>query len=211
MGKQTTVAEPEVYVEAIQSGKRKKIGLLGGTFNPPHIGHLIIADQVKDQLGLEKVWFLPSANPPHAAGKETIAADYRVEMVKRAIQGNPDFALELAEIKRGGKSYTADTIAELNEAYPEIDFYFIIGGDMVVDLPTWHNVDELVKRVQFVAANRPSYSTETPYPVIWVDIPDIIISSTEIRRKITEGCSVNYLLPYTVRQYIEEKGLYKNE
>jgi nicotinate-nucleotide adenylyltransferase len=212
VGEQTAaVIEPEVLLKAVQSGNRKKIGILGGTFNPPHMGHLIIADQVCNQLDLEKIWFLPSAKPPHSSGKKTIDAKHRVNMVKRAIRGNDTFELQLAEVNRGGKSYTFDTIKELTEDYPEIDFYFIIGGDMVEDLPNWHKVDELVKMVQFVAVNRPSYAKESPYPVIWVDVPDIAISSTEIRQKIADHCSVNYLLPEKVLEYIEEKGLYKDD
>lgn len=212
MGKQTTtVIEPEVFLQAVNSSNRKKVGILGGTFNPPHIGHLIIADQVRDQLGLEKILFMPSANPPHASGKTTIEADYRVKMVERAIEDNSHFELDLTEIKRGGKSYTYETIKQLTEENPDIDYYFIIGGDMVEDLPTWHKVDELVHLVQFVAVNRPAYSVKTTYPVIWVDVPDIDISSTELRKKIANECSVKYLLPDKTLEYIEEEGLYQDD
>lgn len=207
----TTVIEPEVLRQAVQSGNREKVGILGGTFNPPHIGHLMIADQVRDQLDLEKIWFLPSANPPHAKGKTTIEAEHRVEMVKRAIKGNDLFEIQLAEIQRGGKSYTVDTIKQLTEDYPEFDFYFIIGGDMVEDLPNWYKIDELMEKIQFVAVNRPGYSIESPYPVIWVDTPEVKISSTTIREKQEQGCSIRYLVPERVKQYIEEKGLYKDD
>ncbi|WP_208558868.1 nicotinate-nucleotide adenylyltransferase [Marinilactibacillus kalidii] len=193
------------------SSERKKIGILGGTFNPPHLGHLIIADQVKNQLGLEKILFLPSAEPPHAQGKETIAAEHRVEMVKRAIAGRADFEIELSEIERGGKSYTYDTIRRLTEENEEVDYYFIIGADMVENLPSWYKVDELVQLVQFVAVNRPSYSMNTEYPVIFIDVPNVEISSSLIRQKMIDSCSVNYLIPESVLRYIETERLYDHE
>lgn len=206
-----TVVEPEVLWETVESHSRKKVGLLGGTFNPPHIGHLIIADQVKDQLDLDSILFLPTATPPHASGKATIDAKHRAKMVELAIKGQPHFDIEWAEIKRGGKSYTFETIKELKEKHPDVDYYFIVGGDMVEDLPTWYKIDELMTLVQFVAVNRPTYSKETSYPVIWVDVPDIAISSTEIRSKIADGCSVNYLLPEEVIEYINNEGLYEHD
>ncbi len=191
--------------------KKRKVGILGGTFNPPHLGHLIIADQVKDQLGLEKILFLPAANPPHAKGKRTIAAEHRIEMVNKAIEAEPEFELELAEINRGGKSYTYDTMKALTEKNPDVEYYFIIGADMVEDLPSWYRVEELLQMVQFVAVNRPAYSVATPFPLIFIDVPNIEISSSVIRQKVADQCSIQYLLPNKVIEYIEEKGLYQDE
>lgn len=209
--KQAGVINPKTLMSALHVGNRKRIGILGGTFNPPHIGHLIIADQVRDQLDLEKILFLPSANPPHTSDKKTIDAHYRVKMVEKTIQENPNFELDLTEIKRGGKSYTFDTIKELKEKQPDVDYYFIIGADMVEDLPTWHKIDELVQIVQFVAVNRPSYSLDTPYPVIRVDVPRIEVSSTELRKKVSNRCSVKYLISDEAIEYIETEGLYKDD
>lgn len=209
--KQAGVINPKTLMSALHVGNRKRIGILGGTFNPPHIGHLIIADQVRDQLDLEKILFLPSANPPHTSDKKTIDAHYRVKMLEKTIQENSDFELDLTEIKRGGKSYTFDTIKELREKQSDVDYYFIIGADMVEDLPTWHKIDELVQIVQFVAVNRPSYSLDTPYPVIRVDVPRIEISSTELRKKVSNRCSVKYLMSDETIEYIEREGLYKDD
>ncbi|WP_027107674.1 nicotinate-nucleotide adenylyltransferase [Lacticigenium naphthae] len=189
---------------------KKKIGIFGGSFNPPHIGHLIIADQVQNQLGLEKILFIPTANPPHVSKKETISAEHRIEMITLSIEENPNFSVDLSEIVRGGKSYTFDTIVELKERNPETEYYFIIGGDMVADLKNWYKIEELLKIVQFVAVRRPHYAKETEYPVIWVDIPEIEISSTLIRQKIRQNCSVNYLISSTVLEYIQKEGLYKS-
>lgn len=205
------VIEHEVLTELINTHSGRKIGILGGTFNPPHIGHLIIADQVKDQLDLEKILFIPSAIPPHQIEKGTISAEHRIAMLERTIGDNGSFEIDEIEINRGGKSYTYDTIKELKEKNPEVEFYFIIGADMVEDLPNWYKIDELIKMVQFVAVNRPNYDSKTPYPVIVVDVPDIDISSSLIRQKVKDDCSINYLVTSETKEYIESEGLYKDE
>ena len=205
------VVEPKVYEEIYETTPRRKIGILGGTFNPPHLGHLIIADQVRNQLGLEKVLFIPSANPPHKTKKKTIDAEHRMAMIRDSIDSDDGFILDDTEIKRGGKSYTFDTIVQLREKHPDVEFYFIIGADMVEDLENWHKIDELVNMVQFVAVNRPEYSLKPSYPVIFVDVPNIDISSSVIRQKVRDDCSIRYLVPLEVEKYIEREGLYKNE
>lgn len=207
----SNIAEPKVLDELYETTPRKKVGILGGTFNPPHSGHLIIAEQVRSQLDLEEVLFLPSAKPPHKKEKKTIAAEHRLAMLKKAIKGNAGFSIEDIEVKRGGKSYTYNTIVQLQEAHPDVDYYFIIGADMVEDLKNWYKIDELLQRVQFVAVNRPYYSLNTSYPVIAVDVPSIDISSSLIRQKVLNDCSIKYLVSPEVEKYIESKGLYKNE
>lgn len=213
MGKQSSlVIEPEVLVEQVRTSKNEKIGILGGTFNPPHLGHLIIAEQVKDQLDLDRILFMPTAEPPHSSReKETISSKKRVEMLDLAIMNHPDFDLELYEVEKEGKNYTFNTMKALIDLYPGVEFYFIIGGDMIADLPTWHRIEELVHLVQFVGVERPGYSEESKYPIIMVDIPMTNISSSVIRDKVSKGCSIRYLVPDTVREYIETEGLYKNE
>lgn len=189
---------------------KKRVGILGGTFNPPHIGHLIIADQVCHQLGLEKIYFMPSANPPHQDGKKAIEANHRLHMVELAIEGNQRFDVEKAEIDRGGKSYTYDTIVKLKEEHPDTDYYFIIGGDMVEYLPKWHKIEELAQLVEFVGVNRPGYTLLSPYPIIWVDVPSMDISSTSLRKNLEMNCPVNYLIPRKTLEYIWREGLYQN-
>ncbi|MDN6711484.1 MAG: nicotinate-nucleotide adenylyltransferase, partial [Tetragenococcus halophilus] len=134
-----------------------------------------------------------------------------LKMLELAIADNPLLDIEKSEINRQGKSYTYETMKILTEKYPDTDFYFILGGDMVEYLPKWYKVDELMQLVQFVGVKRPNYPTETSYPIIWIDVPDMNISSTDLRKKIAQGCSVNYLLPENVLHYIQEKGLYLDE
>lgn len=203
--------EPEILTEVLHSIPADKIGIIGGTFNPPHIGHLIIAEHVRDQLGLEKILFMPSHTPPHKKQKKTIDPKHRIAMLEKTVSQNNQFEIDLSEIKRKGKSYTYDTIKALKEVYPDTEFYFIVGADMVEDLPNWHNIDELVSLVQFVAVNRPGYQVSSSYPVIMVDVPDIDISSSDIRQKVNDGCSIKYLVTSETEKYIESEGLYKNE
>lgn len=190
---------------------QEKIGLLGGTFNPPHLGHLILAEQVGQQLGLDRVLFLPTNIPPHKEVEDLPSKEDRKNMVEKAIENNPLFGFDDVDLEREGKSYTYETMKRLYEKYPNAEFYFIIGGDMVENLPKWHKIEELRSMVQFVGVKRPGYAIETNYPIIWVDTPTTDISSTVIRKKIKEGCSVKYLVPEKTLDYIEQKRLYKNE
>lgn len=200
-----------VQEEKSASPVRKQVGLLGGTFNPVHITHLIAADQVGRGLGLEKVSLMPSFTPPHVDEKPTIASAHRLQMLKLAIQDNPLLDIEEIELERGGTSYTYETIIALKEKNPETDYYFIIGGDMVEYLPKWHRIDELMEIIQFVGIHRPGYPQETIYPIIWVDVPLMEISSTMIRQKVAQGCSIRYFVPEQVSHYIHEEGLYLND
>jgi len=201
----------KVMAEVVTDLPQRRVGIIGGTFNPPHLGHLIMAQQVGDQLGLDEVRFMPDAQPPHVDEKKTIPAQDRANMVQRAIADNPLFKLETAELKRGGKSYTYDTMKALKAQHPETQYYFIIGGDMVDYLHTWSHIDELVKLVTFVGIKRTGYPTTSQYPVIWVDAPLIDISSTQIRHKVSQGHTVRYLVPDTVAAYIKEHQLYENK
>lgn len=212
MSDKSIVTEPEVLIEEIRTSKREKVGVLGGTFNPPHTGHLIIADQVRDQLGLDKILFLPTAEPPHSSvSKQTISSNIRVQMLDLAIMDHPDFDMELYEVEMGGKNYTSDTMEALIDLYPAVDFYFIVGGDMIADLPTWHDIDKLVDLVQFVGVNRPGYEVESEYPIIMVDVPMTTINSTMIRQKVNTDCSIKYLVPEDVQKYIAREGLYQDD
>lgn len=212
MSKKSIVQEPEVLIEEIRTSKRVKVGILGGTFNPPHMGHLMMAEQVKDQLDLDKIFFMPTAEPPHSSvTKTTISSEKRVHMLELATIDNPDFEIERFEVDNGGKNYTYDTMKALIELYPTVEFYFIVGGDMIVDMPTWYKIDELVQLVQFVGVNRPGYLVETDYSIIMVDIPSIDISSSTIRKKVGQNCSIKYLVPDDVRNYIALEGLYQDD
>ncbi|CAI2668244.1 nicotinate-nucleotide adenylyltransferase [Lactobacillus kunkeei] len=189
--------------------KRKKIGIIGGTFNPIHNGHLFIADQVRSQLGLEKVYFMPDFIPPHVDHKDAIDADDRVNMVNLAINDNDKFDIEMLEIINRGKSYTYNTMVELKRRHPDYEYYFIIGGDMVEYLPKWYRVDDLFKLTHFVGVRRENYPMSTNYPVIWVDVTKLDISSTLIRKLVSNHQSIRYLVPDAVLKYIKEHHLYE--
>lgn len=152
-----------------KESNRKQIGILGGNFNPIHNAHLVVADQVRQQLGLDQVLLMPECKPPHVDAKETIDEKHRLRMLELAIEDVEGLAIETCELERQGISYTYDTMLYLTEQHPDVDFYFIIGADMVDYLPKWHRIDELVKLVQFVGVQRPKYKAGTSYPVIWVD------------------------------------------
>jgi nicotinate-nucleotide adenylyltransferase len=185
----------------------KRIGILGGTFNPPHLGHLIIANEVQNQLEFDELWFMPNQEPPHKDTNNDIKSVHRLEMLSAAIADNPYFKVESIELERRGKSYTYDTMKLLTDRY-DYEFYFIIGADMIEYLPKWYKIDELVKIVTFVGVNRPTYNHASEYPIIHVDVPNIDISSRLIRSKIREGKTIRYLVPDSVLHYIEENGLY---
>jgi len=187
----------------------RKVGLLGGTFDPIHQGHLIIADQVLWKLSLDEVRFMPNALPPHKRKTTTTSIEDRLKMIELAIQDHPKFRIETIELMREGKSFTYDTMVLLKEREPDTEFYFIIGGDMIDDLPNWHRIDELLTLVTFVGVNRPGFKGETEYPLIRVEIPLIAISSSLIRDKIKRGESIRYLVPDEVIRFIKEHHLYE--
>lgn len=198
--------------EAIQPSYqgRHRIGILGGTFNPPHLGHLLMAEQVGHQLDLDEVWFMPTASPPHAIEKRTIAAQHRVQMVQKAIAGNPLFKLQPYEVNNGGLNYTIDTMRYFIEQYPETEFYFIIGGDSANDLETWKEIDELVKIVQLVGVRRIDYPYyKGRFPILWVDSPMVHMSSTDIRLRVYLEQSIRYQVPEAVEAYIYKHQLYR--
>ena len=195
--------EPE-----IKEKKRKQVGILGGNFNPVHNAHLIVADQVRQQLGLDQVLLMPEYQPPHVDKKETIPEHHRLKMLELAIEGIEGLAIETIELERKGISYTYDTMKILTEQHPDTDYYFIIGADMVDYLPKWYRIDELVDMVQFVGVQRPRYKAGTSYPVIWVAVPLMDISSSLVRDFLAQGRKPNFLLPQPVLDYIEKEELY---
>jgi nicotinate-nucleotide adenylyltransferase len=186
----------------------KRIGILGGTFNPPHIGHLIIANEIKYALDLDEVRLIPTASPPHKAADKDVTAHQRLHMVELAVEGAEGLAVSSIEVEKGGVSYSFDTISALKEREPGADFYFIIGADMVDLLPTWHKIDELVQLVTFIGVNRPGALGETPYPVKFISIPEIDLSSTFLRARLAEGGTVKFLTPPKVESFIRQEGLY---
>lgn len=202
------VVEPKVQVALQEQNTKKAVGILGGTFNPIHIAHLILAEQVYSKLNLDEIWFIPDNIPPHVNKKGAIAPRHRVEMIRLAIRDNAHFKVDLTEIMRGGISYTIDTVNELRRRHPENDFYLIMGGDMISDFKNWKNPHELASLIKLVGVKRPGYVQLCDFPIIWVDAPFMSVSSTQIRELLQAGNSVKYLVPQAVSEYITKEGLY---
>ncbi|WP_391202026.1 nicotinate-nucleotide adenylyltransferase [Psychrobacillus sp. L4] len=187
----------------------KKVGILGGTFNPPHIGHLIIANEVLSALNLDELRFMPNATPPHKKKDERVSEVERLKMVQLAIKDVPKMAVETIEMDRGGTSYTFDTMELLQAREPSTTFFFIIGGDQVEYLSKWYRINELVEKVQIVGVPRPNTSIETAYPIIKLAIPQIELSSTLIRNRMENGKTTMFLIPELVRDFIQKEKLYE--
>ena len=192
--------------------KKKHVGILSGSFNPIHNGHLMIAQQVFEQLNLDKILFIPSKVPPHRGVSRYIpkvSVDDRINMIKYGIRDNPNFQLDMTDIDLGGVSYTYETIKRLKERNPNTEYYLIVGYDIVESLSKWSHIDELVKEVHFVGVCRKGYEKKSQYPIMWVNTPVIEISSTVIRQRVREGKSLKYYVPDDVAWYIKDKGIYK--
>jgi len=190
------------------------VGLFGGSFNPPHVAHLIVAEVARDQFGLDEVWWIPNATPPHKSPDELADVEHRLEMTKRAVSDNSAFQLCDIEIERAGVSYTVETVRALQEQYPDTDFGLIIGSDSLDHFAEWHRPDEIAERVPLVVYKRPGVIDTVPEPrfarhVRFVAAPVMEVSGTEIRSRCRSGRSIRYLVPEGVRTYIEENGLYQ--
>jgi nicotinate-nucleotide adenylyltransferase len=187
-----------------------KIGILGGTFNPIHIGHLILAEEVREKIQLDTVIFVPTYLPPHKDTAEVAPAALRYAMVKLAINKNKHLAVSDSEIKRDGRSYTIDTVKEFRRLYPEDELFFITGSDLLNYLEEWKDLPEVISIVKFIVATRPGYPLEKiPSYIKTVAIRAVDISAFEIRRCVKEGKSFRYLLPDAVYDYINKKKLYR--
>jgi len=188
-----------------------KIGILGGTFNPIHIGHLILAEEALSKLKLDKVVLVPTYIPPHKEVEGDVKPKDRFNMVELAVDGNPSFECSRLEIDSRKTSYSIDTLKALKDKYgPESQLYMITGSDLLKDLFSWKDVNEIFKMSKFVVANRPGYPVkELPKGVETVVITPIEVSSEDIRRRIKENRSIRYLVPEKVREYIISRGLYK--
>jgi len=187
-----------------------KIGILGGTFNPVHLGHLILAEEVRENLGLDRIIFVPANIPPHKNASDIASAKERFNMLKFAVSNNKYFCVSDLEIKRSGPSYTIDTIKELKRIYPEDELYFITGSDLLKYLNEWKDLSEIIKLVKFVVATRPGYPLEKiPSYIQTIAIRAVDISAFEIREAVKQKKSFRYLVPESVFKYINKKRLYR--
>ena len=188
-----------------------RIGILGGTFNPIHIGHLILAEEALSKLKLDKVVFVPTYIPPHKHVDTDIKPKDRLKMAELAVADNDSFEVSTFELDSKKKSYSIDTLKSFRDTYGEdAQLFFITGSDLLKDLFSWKNVNEIFKMSKFIVANRPGYPvTDVPEEVETVVITPIEVSSEDIRKRLKEGRSIRYLVPDKVRSYIIKHNLYK--
>jgi nicotinate-nucleotide adenylyltransferase len=199
-----------------------RLGLLGGSFDPVHYGHLLLAECAREQCALDQVWFLPAAVPPHKQDKVLAGAEHRVEMLKLAIGGHEAFGVCMLEIERGGLSYSVDTLEQLQRDDPARELFFIMGGDSLADLPTWHRPERFCELavplvVRRAGSPEPDYRVLEPFVSsakiavireLEVKMPLIEISSREIRARVANQQSIRYRTPRAVEEYIRSNGLY---
>lgn len=190
-----------------------RLAILGGTFNPIHLGHLLIAQDALEQARVERVVFIPAASPPHKALAGNVSAAHRLKMVKLAIAGNPRFVADDLEIRRGGKSYAVDTVTELRRRQSGVKIDFIIGADSLNELHSWREAGRLVKLCRFLVFARPGFASEPGQALPGLRYRELTthtcaIASRDIRARRARGLSIRYLVPEPVRQYIERQKLY---
>jgi len=197
--------------------------VLGGTFNPIHIGHLLLAQSAMDRLELSRVMFIPSANPPHKGASHILPAEHRFAMLSLAIEGDLRLEASDIEIRRGGSSYTIDTMRILKQDNPDARFQFIIGVDSLLELHQWKDIGDLLGLCDFASFERPGFGVDRLRPEqIKLDPPWpgrllantfrgrlVDVSSSDIRHRVAEGLSIRYLVPQAVEMYIAEHGLYR--
>ncbi len=200
------------------------LGILGGTFNPVHLGHLIKAQDALELFKLDRILFVPCATPPHKKALGIAAAEHRLAMLEAAIGGNPAFGISRVDVDRGGVSYSVDTLKALKQQYPQDRLVFIIGTDSLLELHTWFSVGELLGLCDFAVLARPGYDTarvrpeELNLPRGWAEVllaqvaagHEVGISSSEVRSRLAQGLSIRYLVPAAVEHYIERHRLYTN-
>lgn len=188
-----------------------RLGVMGGTFDPIHYGHLVAASEAASAFGLDKVLFVPTGEPWQ---KQTITdADHRLAMTKLAIAGNSLFEISTVDVRRSGPTYTIDTLREIHESNPEADIYFITGADSIAQIDSWKDSSQIWPLAHFVGVTRPGHSLEVPKSaagdVSLLEIPALAISSTDIRARVESGKPIDYLLPDSVIDYIHANNLYQ--
>ena len=200
-----------------------RLGIMGGTFDPIHNGHLVAAEMARSEFNLSKVLFIPSGTPPHKDRSDISAADLRFKMIERAIQDNPAFDISALELERKGPSYTVDTLRVLRRTWPEHELYFITGTDALREIFSWREAEEILTMTEFIGAARPGFDAsdfllqvqqehpETQGRIHYLEVPALAISSTDIRARVKRGQPIRYLLPEPVRHFIQQYGLYTTE
>ncbi|MGE5508194.1 MAG: nicotinate-nucleotide adenylyltransferase [Chitinophagales bacterium] len=202
----------------------RKLGIMGGTFDPIHYGHLVTAEAVRTEFDLDRVLFVPSGRPPHKHPAQVTPAQHRYLMTVLATLTNPHFDVSRVDIDRPGETFTIDTLADLRAEYgPAVEFYFITGADALAEIFSWKEAERLVQECVFVGATRPGFTLERLSPEVedfihrhaasfrFMEVPALAISSTDLRQRIARGRSIRYLTPAEVAFYIMKNGLYRKQ
>lgn len=197
-----------------------RIGIFGGSFDPVHFGHLLLAELCAEACALDRVWFIPAGVPPHKSGKPLASDTHRIEMLRLAIAGNRRFEVNTLEVDRGGVSFTVDTLHEIRRQHPSATLFFLMGADSLADLPKWRQPEEICNLAQLAIVQRPHspppdleaikrlIPADVPQPhIVWM--PAMGLSSSEIRGRVAQGQSIRYWLPRSVQKYLETHGLYQ--
>ncbi len=217
---ETVLASPGVVRDS-SSPRRRRIGILGGTFDPPHVGHLWLATLAADAIGLDRVLFMPAAQPPHKGGRLVTKASDRLLMTRLAIAGDDLFEITIIEMERPGPSYTIDSVDELLRTYAaDAGLYLIMSAASLAEIDTWREPDALLERIEWVVGPRPG--APPPDRSVLEDRfgaaaqrihiltgPALDVSSTEIRRRVAAGHAIRYLVPRGIEELIVERGLYR--
>jgi len=188
-----------------------RIGVFGGTFDPPHLGHLVVASDACEALGLGRVLWIPSAVPPHKLGTVKAPAEARLEMVRAAVEGDPRFVADDVELRRAGPSYTVDTLRELAARHPGDELVLLIGADNLREIPGWREPGEILRlaRVAVLSRDGAGVPPDSPIPATSVAVTRVDVSATEVRRRAAAGETIRYLVPDAVRALVERRGLYR--
>ena len=195
-----------------RSRARRRIGVFGGTFDPPHLGHLALAERARDQLGLERVWFVPAADPPHKRDRAKSPFARRLAMTKLAVRGNPAFHVSDLESRRPGPSYTVETVRAIQRRLPGHELVLLLGADSLNDLPTWHEPQEIERLARLAVAPRLDRAGRArrgaPRADFELDAPVLELSSSDLRARARRGESLRYLVPDAVAVYVRRHRLY---
>jgi len=203
----------------------RRIGLFGGTFDPPHVGHLVLAESARDRLGLDEVHFIPAGQPPHKPGRRITGAAQRVAMARLAVRGNRAFAVSTLEARRGGRSFTIETLREVAADAPRARLFLLMGADSLDEFATWREPEAILRLATLAVAKRPGVaprarrrrravsgrdpSSAGGARIEWLDNAEIAVSSSIVRTRVREGRSIRYLVPDTVAAYIARHRLYR--
>ncbi|MFW2513437.1 nicotinate-nucleotide adenylyltransferase [Demequina sp. SO4-13] len=188
---------------------QSRVGVLGGTFDPIHHGHLAAASEVCAQLRLDQVLLVPANGQPFKQGFDSAPAEHRLEMCRLAAEHDDRFAVSAVDIERGGVTYSVDTLTDLLAQLPDTSLYFIAGADTLSRVDQWRDPERLMELAQFVGVARPGHSLpESDVAHAWVEVPELAVSSTDIRRRVRSGAPIRYLVPHAVADYISHHDLY---